>query len=967
MRRLNNEELKAKTDEFRRRLSQGETEDDLLPEAFAVVREASRRVLGLRPFDSQLIGGMVLNDGRIAEMKTGEGKTLVAALPSYLNAISGKGAHVVTVNDYLAKRDAENIGQIHKALGLSVGIIQAGMTPIQRRAAYGCDITYATNSEIGFDYLRDNLAQTEDDLVMRGFNFCVIDEADSILIDEARTPLIISGPAEPASERYQIAKKLADALVRDIHYEVDEKKKSATLSDDGYDAAAEVLRVTNIEEEGWGQYITTAIKAKDLFQRNIDYIVKDNEVIIVDEFTGRTMPGRRWSNGQHQAIEAKENVDIQRETITIASITYQNLFRGYNKLSGMTGTGDTEAGEFYEIYDMSVSVVPTNKPNLRKDFDDVVFTGEPYKVEAIVKEVDALHGSGRPILVGTTSVQASETLSQQLREEGVKHEVLNARPENIERESEIIAQSGRKGAVTIATNMAGRGTDILLGGNPEYMARLKVREKIMPLIVNLNDGIDRIRPLTPNSWKVLTKDLFPCNLTTATAEELESVAKLAMSKWGLRELTELEAEDRLSAAFEKGPLEDEVLVALREVFNKVEGEYKAITSKEKREVVALGGLHVIGTERHESRRIDNQLRGRAGRQGDPGSTRFFLSLDDQLFRLFGGDKIKNFMQQMNIDDRPLESGLVKNSLDDAQEKVEGYFFNIRKTLFEYDVVVSGQRRNYYENRRQLLVAKEIEPFLIRCAEAVVDEVIDQTLARDTPKGLWIPLLARIGNKLRTFSPTAFRDVTGKGLWQICDGDHDILRNFLRYRAIKAYWDKVAEVNEKAPGCAAEAQRYIFLQSMDKKWQDHLAIMEELNEGVQFSISAERDPLVEYKIMGSNLYRDLFKDLRQNVFFAWCNFDPPPNLAEALRVNGTSVGDQQDLQAQEVDSILGKTEDDEKTEEITQAEAIATAAVANDLVARGVEALRAEFPDMITARPIEQLTEEDKEREKQTAE
>jgi len=964
LRALTDDELRQKTEEFRVRLKRGETEDDILPEAFAVVREASRRVLGLRHFDSQIIGGMVLHDGKIAEMKTGEGKTLVAALPAYLNALSGKGSHVVTVNDYLAKRDAENIGQVHKALGLTVGIIQAGMTPEARREAYGCDITYATNAEIGFDYLRDNLAQTKNELVMREFNFCVIDEADSILIDEARTPLIISGPADEPSDRYQTAAKLVSVLVRDVHYEIDEKKKSATLTDEGYDAAEEVLGIQSLDDEGWGKFITLALKAKELFQRNIGYIVKNDEVIIVDEFTGRTMPGRRWSGGQHQAIEAKEQVTIQRETITIASITYQNLFRGYNILSGMTGTGDTEAGEFFEIYDMDVNVVPTNRKSLRNDLADVVYTSPYYKWDAVVREISALHNSGRPILVGTTSVEASEELSELLKEEGIAHEVLNARPDNIERESEIVAQSGRKNAVTIATNMAGRGTDILLGGNADYMARLRLREDLLPVMVDFSDdSVLRRRPLSPDYWRVTKRSLFPCELSQKTLDKIQYAMDMATKAYGYRQLSELDAESKLSEAYEKGPIEDPALLAIRNAFTDVEMEYKAITSQEKEEVKALGGLHVIGTERHESRRIDNQLRGRAGRQGDPGSTRFFLSLEDQLFRIFGGDKIKNFMESMDIADRPLESGIVKNSLDEAQQRVESYFFGIRKSLFDYDVVLSTQRAAYYQNRRNVLRSKDMVPRMMDTIETVVDEVIDKHLAPSTPKGRWLPLLARIGNELRNFSPAKLRDMTAKTILELCDYDHDTIRAYIRYRVVEAYWSKMVEIERAAPECSDEAQRYIYLQSMDNLWKEHLKNMEELTNDVQFQIAAQRDPLVEYKILGNKLFDTLISDLRRNVVYAWLNFNPPPNLREVLLIDDP----RKKLEATEGWASTEGIKTKEKEEEINPEQREAVASMANDMIARGIEALQAEFPDMSTGfAPAESAIEQEFPLEQETA-
>ena len=614
---LSNEQLRAKTAEFQKRVASGSSLDDLLVEAFAVVREASKRVLGLRPFDVQLIGGMILHEGQIAEMKTGEGKTLVAVLPAYLNALAGKGVHVVTVNDYLARRDSEWVGQVHRFLGLEVGLVQQGLNEKSRRAAYAADVTYVTNSELGFDYLRDNLAQEPEDLVLRRetpFNFCVIDEVDSILVDEARTPLIISGPAEAPSGKYFKACKLAAALARDVHYTVDEKQRNVLLTEDGYEAAEDVLGVGDLYDprEQWASYMINAIKAKDLFKKDVSYIVRSGEVVIVDEFTGRTMPGRRWSDGLHQAIEAKENLEIQNESVTLASISYQNLFRGYPKLAGMTGTAATEAAEFSNIYNLTVTVVPTNRSISRTDNPDVVFRTETGKWRAIVQEIKRMHKTGRPVLVGTTSVEKSEIIAGMLTEEGVPYQVLNAKPENVERESEIVAQSGRRGAVTIATNMAGRGTDILLGGNPEFMARLKLREMLMPKVVSLVESEEagvkarRARPLTAKSWSV-NPALFPCEMSPEAEKLATDAVKGAVAAWGERQLEELDAEERLAFACEKAPTDDPVALALRESFVKLEAEYKAVTDLDKTEVQKLGGLHVVGTERHESRRIDNQV------------------------------------------------------------------------------------------------------------------------------------------------------------------------------------------------------------------------------------------------------------------------------------------------------------------------------------------------------------------------
>lgn len=613
---LSSEELRAKTEEFKQRLAGGASLDDLLVEASAVVREASRRVLGLRPFDVQLIGGMILHDGQIAEMKTGEGKTLVATLPSYLNALSGKGVHVVTVNDYLARRDSEWVGQVHRFLGLQVGLVQQGINEASRRSAYAADITYVTNSELGFDYLRDNLAQDPEELVLRRdspFNFCVIDEVDSILIDEARTPLIISGPAEAPSAKYNKAYKLAGALARDVHYTVDEKQRNVLLTEEGYEAAEDVLQVPDLYDprEQWASYIINAVKAKELFLKDVSYIVRNGEVVIVDEFTGRTMPGRRWSDGLHQAIEAKEGLKIQNESVTLASISYQNLFRTYPKLAGMTGTAATEAMEFSNIYGLAVTVVPTNRPISRTDNPDVVFRSEGGKWRAVVQEISRMHSSGRPVLVGTTSVEKSEILAGMLDEADIPYQVLNAKPENVERESEIVAQSGRRGAVTIATNMAGRGTDILLGGNPEFMARLKLREMLMPRVVNLLDSDDatrstRVKARTASSWAV-SPALFPCELSSETKQMAHSAVEAAVKEWGEGRLDELDAEERLAFACEKAPTSDSVVNQLREAFVRMESEFKAVTDVEKAEVQKLGGLHVVGTERHESRRIDNQV------------------------------------------------------------------------------------------------------------------------------------------------------------------------------------------------------------------------------------------------------------------------------------------------------------------------------------------------------------------------
>ncbi|HBW90036.1 MAG TPA: preprotein translocase subunit SecA, partial [Cyanobacteria bacterium UBA11149] len=650
--KLSDDELKGKTGEFKLQLDKATTDqeradilDEILPEAFAVVREAGRRVLGMRHFDVQLMGGLVLHKGQIAEMKTGEGKTLVSTLPSYLNGLTGRGVHAVTVNDYLARRDAEWMGQLHRFLGLSVGLIQSGMSPSERQRNYACDITYATNSELGFDYLRDNMATSMAEVVQRPFNYCIIDEVDSVLIDEARTPLIISGQVERPSQNYIRAAQIARQLNPEEHYEVDEKARNVIMTDEGFIAAEQLLEVKDLydPENPWAHYIFNAIKAKELFIPDVNYIVRNGEVVIVDEFTGRVLQGRRWSDGLHQAIEAKENVEIQKETQTLATITYQNFFLLYPKLAGMTGTAKTEEAEFEKIYNLQVTIIPTNRVSGRRDLSDVVYKTEAAKWKAVAEECAEMHENGRPVLVGTTSVEKSELLSRLLSEKEVPHNLLNARPENVERESEIVAQAGRKGAVTIATNMAGRGTDIILGGNSDYMARLKVREYFMPKIA-IPDEADALSAIAiPNSnrppaqgfapgqkvktWKV-SPQIFPTKLSKETEQQLRQAVDVAVREYGEKSLPELEAEDKIAVASENAPTDDPVIQQLRAVYQAIRKEYDKFTKREHDEVVECGGLHVIGTERHESRRIDNQLRGRAGRQGDPGSTKFFLSLED---------------------------------------------------------------------------------------------------------------------------------------------------------------------------------------------------------------------------------------------------------------------------------------------------------------------------------------------------
>ncbi|CAI0470094.1 unnamed protein product [Linum tenue] len=762
---LSDSELRDRTSALQERARQGESLDSLLPEAFALVREASKRVLGLRPFDVQLIGGMVLHKGEIAEMKTGEGKTLVAILPAFLNALSGNGVHVVTVNDYLARRDCEWVGQVPRFLGLKLRVrLTENMTSEQRRENYLCDITYVTNSELGFDYLRDNLATSVEELVLRRFNYCIIDEVDSILIDEARTPLIISGPAEKPSDRYYKAAKIATVFERDIHYtvrsifgglflQVDEKQKNVLLTEQGYEDAEEILDLKDLYDprEQWALYILNAIKAKELFLRDVNYIVRGKEVLIVDEFTGRVMQGRRWSDGLHQAVEAKEALPIQNETITLASISYQNFFLQFPKLCGMTGTAATESTEFESIYKLKVTIVPTNKSMIRKDDSDVVFRATVGKWRAVVVEISRMYKTGRPVLVGTTSVEQSDGLSGQLQEAGIPHEVLNAKPENVEREAEIVAQSGRLGAVTIATNMAGRGTDIILGGN----------------------------------------------------------------------------------------------------------------------VISAGGLHVVGTERHESRRIDNQLRGRSGRQGDPGSSRFFLSLEDNIFRIFGGDRIQGLMKAFRVEDLPIESQMLTKALDEAQRKVENYFFDIRKQLFEYDEVLNSQRDRVYSERRRALESDNLQSLIIEYAELTMDDILEANIGSDAPTESWD--LEKLIAKVQQYC-YLLNDLTPDLLRTKCSSYED-LRDYLKLRGREAYLQKRDTVEEQAPGLMKEAERFLILNNIDRLWKEHLQSIKFVQQAVGLRGYAQRDPLIEYKLEGYNLFLDMMARIRRNVIYSIYQFQP----------------------------------------------------------------------------------------------
>ncbi len=797
IKKLSDEELHAKTAEFKERREKGETLDELLPEVFAVCREASWRVLEMRHFDVQLIGGMVLHEGRIAEMKTGEGKTLVATLPVYLNALTGQGVHIVTVNDYLARRDAEWMGQLYKFLGLTVGIIQHDMTDTERQEAYRCDVSYGTNNEFGFDYLRDNMKfdpslfvhrlfpkitkDADGKEVEKLFHFAIVDEVDSILIDEARTPLIISGPAEESTDLYYNVDRIIPKLRRDLDFTVDEKTKTVTLTEEGVPSVEKLMGVDNLYEPSQMHilhHVYQALRAHTLYKRDTDYMVKDNQVIIVDEFTGRLMPGRRWSDGLHQAVEAKEHVKIERENQTLATITFQNYFRMYDKLAGMTGTAETEATEFEKIYGLEVIPVPTNRTLIRDEYADLVYRTEREKLNAITEEIQELVEDGRPVLVGTTSIGKSETLSQRLKRSGVKHVVLNAKYH--EMEAEIVAQAGRPGGVTIATNMAGRGTDILLGGNPEYAARLALKKK-------------KLDPLE------VEPDVWDAALLKAKKEAVEA----------------------------------------------------------HEEVVQAGGLHILATERHESRRIDNQLRGRAGRQGDPGSSRFFLSLEDDLMRIFGSDRISGLMQRLGMEEGvPIEHKMVTNAIERAQKQVEGQNFSIRKHLLEYDDVMNKQRVAIYRLRREILDGKEQRDYILELADNILDYLLDQHLSAEIDVEEWDldgfkkALQGQYGLDSGTLSA-----IDWDGL------NRDEIREELAKKNRGRYESKEQVVG---PELMRTHERIIMLQVVDSQWKDHLYAMDHLKEGIGLRGYGQRDPLMEYKKESFSMFEAMWDRIEEEI-------------------------------------------------------------------------------------------------------
>ncbi|WP_288238819.1 preprotein translocase subunit SecA [uncultured Prochlorococcus sp.] len=908
---LTDDELRKETQNLKSNISaeldfkkQKELLEEFLPKAFAIVREASKRVLDMRHFDVQLIGGMVLNDRQIAEMKTGEGKTLVATLPCYLNALTGKGVHVVTVNDYLARRDAEWMGQVHRFLGLSVGLIQQDMNPVERKKNYDCDITYATNSELGFDYLRDNMATDISEVVQRKFNYCVIDEVDSILIDEARTPLIISGQVERPQEKYQKAAELSQALVKakelskdgidpEGDYEVDEKQRSCILTDQGFAKCEDYLGVNDLynPQDPWAHYITNALKAKELFIKDVNYIIKNDEAVIVDEFTGRVMPGRRWSDGQHQAIEAKESLKIQPETQTLASITYQNFFLLYPGLSGMTGTAKTEEVEFEKTYKLESTVIPTNQIRKRQDWSDQVFKTEMGKWKAVAKETIQIHRDGRPILVGTTSVEKSELLSSLLSAENIPHNLLNAKPENVEREAEIVAQAGRAGAVTIATNMAGRGTDIILGGNSDYMARLKLKELLIPLLVKPDNEHKPPIPKQRNSKSKggfstkagsnLKKNisnsstsLFPCKLDEAIEKKLSLLSDQLVKNWGDRQLSILELDDRIATAAEKAPTDDNLIKLLRESLSDVKKEYEKVLIHEEEKVREAGGLHVIGTERHESRRVDNQLRGRAGRQGDLGSTRFFLSLDDNLLRIFGGDRVANLMNAFRVDeDMPIESGMLTRSLESAQKKVETYYYDIRKQVFEYDEVMNNQRKAVYGERLRVLKGIDLKRQVIGYGERTMLEIVDAYINPDLPPEEWNidQLISKVKEFIYLLDDLKSDDINLLSIEE--------LKNYLQEQLRIAYDLKESQIEKIRPGLMREAERFFILQQIDNLWREHLQAMDSLRESVGLRGYGQKDPLIEYKNEGYDMFLEMMTNMRRNVIYSMFMFQPKTDVNE----------------------------------------------------------------------------------------
>ena len=811
---LTDAELRGKTDEFKERLGHGETLDDILPEAFAVCREASWRVLGMRPYRVQLIGGIILHQGRIAEMKTGEGKTLVATLPAYLNALAGEGVHIVTVNDYLAKRDSEWMGKVYRFLGLTVGLVIHEVEPGRRRASYEADITYGTNNEFGFDYLRDNMAIYKQEMVQRGHSFAIVDEVDSILIDEARTPLIISGQGDKSTQLYQVvdafvsrlkAKKVASVDTKeeedesiDADYVVDEKARTVTLTARGIEKAEKAFNIENLadpENTTLSHHINQAIRAWGLMRRDKDYVVKDGEVIIVDEFTGRLMYGRRYSEGLHQAIEAKEKVEVARESKTLATITFQNYFRLYTKLSGMTGPAMTEEEEFNSIYELDIVEIPTNKPLARVDNPDVVYKNEPGKLRAVVAQIEECHAKGQPVLVGTVSIEKSEELSDMLRRKGIKHNVLNAKFH--EKEAEIVAQAGKYGAVTVATNMAGRGTDIMLGGNAEFLAK---------------------------------NDLRKAGLSDELIAESTGYADT----------------------------DDEEILNARKLFAEAEAKYKEEIKEEAEKVRAAGGLFILGTERHESRRIDNQLRGRAGRQGDPGESRFYLSLEDDIMRLFGSERVMNMMESLGVDeDTPIEQKMLSNAIESAQKRVESKNFQTRKTVLEYDDVMNTQRKVIYEQRRKVLDGDNLKDSVQNMIATVISDAVHGHMGEQKHLSAEDFRAATAPFRGVFLAPNDLA-LTDSELEQYSADD---LADMVKQRAADLYARKEKELGEPL---MRELERVIMLRVVDEYWMDNIDAMTELRQGIGLRAYGQNDPVVEYKREGYEMFENMIAAIQEET-------------------------------------------------------------------------------------------------------
>ena len=824
---FSDKQLQEKTLELKKKLEETNDQSTVINEAFALVREATHRVLKIKHFDVQLIGGLVLNEGKIAEMKTGEGKTIVALLPTFLNALHGNGTHVVTVNDYLAKRDAEYVGEVHRFLGLTVGLIQENMTPEERKQNYDCDVVYVTNNELGFDYLRDNMAFSAEEIVQRPFFYCVVDEVDSILIDEARTPLIISGAGKTSTDKYLQTTKLVKILKRDIHYNVDEKTQNVTLTNEGVSFCEQALGIVDLYSpyEPWVFFILNSIKAKELFQRNKNYIVNENdEIIIVDEFTGRTMAGRRWSDGLHQAIEAKENLPIQDESQTLASISYQNLFLLYEQLSGMTGTAKTEEGEFEKIYNLSVVQIPTNRDIKRKDLSDLIYKNQYIKWRCIAQECLDMYNIGRPVLIGTTTIEKSELLAALLSEYKVPYRLLNARPENVEIESEIVSQAGCKNAITIATNMAGRGTDILLGGNATFLTADVIKDIFDKKNVFENNPL--IASLTQNE-KALMENLKGNNYQKLLKQPL----------------SELENKT------------DPEIVLFLKLYNSILKEQEQLVKQARDAIINLGGLHVIGTERHESRRIDNQLRGRSGRQGDPGSSRFFLCLEDKLLRIFGGDQILNVMQNIGFqDDTPIQSGLLNKSLESAQKKVESFYFDTRKQLFEYDQALNIQRNSVYSERRRIFEKTSVRDWLVDYAARSLDDLLNRFKIVDDYTTINFITL-KLQNLLGGPFPVNFNET-----------NQPQYLSFLQQQIEITYDLKEVEMELIEVGLFRELEKSFILQQIDNAWTEHLQKIAFLRDSIRWIAYGQKDPLTEYKKEAFNYFNIMLARIRHRVVY-----------------------------------------------------------------------------------------------------